>query len=116
MASVMSIWPEVGHLKRLSHSFRSPVLLPIVSLNQGKTSVTRLGELLTFRRFFHNYTSSPKFWSTVLKSIDYVFVLTKNGLGDFFGRFFHKLIWPLWRKTKELHFWRETHMYVESLL
>jgi hypothetical protein len=53
--------------------------------------VTRLGEFspnARFGKFFKNYTSNPKLWATLFQRIDYVLILTKNGLGYILGDFF----------------------------
>jgi hypothetical protein len=44
--------------------------------------------IVCFGQFFKNYTSSPKLWATLFQRIDYVLILTKNGLGYSLGDFF----------------------------
>jgi hypothetical protein len=38
-------------------------------------------------QFYKNYRSGPKVWVTFLQSVDYVVILTKNGLGYILGVF-----------------------------
>jgi hypothetical protein len=44
--------------------------------------------LFALGSFSKIYTSSPKLWATSFQRIDYVLILTKNGLGYILGDFF----------------------------
>jgi hypothetical protein len=48
--------------------------------------------IVYFGQFF-KYKKLLHFYSTVFLRIDYVIILTKNGLYHVFGDFFHKLVW-----------------------
>jgi hypothetical protein len=43
--------------------------------------------IVYFGQFFKNYTSSPNVWGTLFQRIDYVLILTINGLGYILGDF-----------------------------
>jgi hypothetical protein len=48
-----------------------------------------LWAIVCFGQFLKNNSNSPQFWATFFQSIDYVVILTKNGLGcTLLGDFF----------------------------
>jgi hypothetical protein len=60
-----------------------------------------IGWLFTLGIFSINYRTNTNFGTTFSQLTSYVSILTKNGLGNIFGEFFHKLIWSPWLPAKE---------------
>jgi hypothetical protein len=77
--------------------------LPNLAATQGD----QIGRIFAFwaivfsGQFFENKRSSPKLWATIFRSKNYVLILPNNGLGDIFGRCFHKLIWSPCRHSQD---------------
>jgi hypothetical protein len=76
-------------------------------VDQAALRVTKLGEILpigrlfTFGQFFENYIpKKPELMGYFFQGINYVLILTQNGLCFIFGIFFHKLIWQPWLRFK----------------